>query len=295
MRDPFPPARVAGILALSATQNFYSLRDTSSRVMPALCHLTMDPDKSVRDQAFKALKGFVSKIEKVSEDSSLAEQMGSYCEKLFSILSTESFFPSTEADLNVSGGNVNPQTFAASWATWAVSSLASKFYRTKPSSAPQTTPPAQSGRMDSSETNDDKSERQKLSSTNEFPTNTNDEAWSSIDDTPISDHKSLDGWEEEQDWNSEAEVGDKNDEQLESVNKDKFISPVIEENDTLFQEYEDLMRKGSPSSKPPSSISEDFLEEKQPPRPRKPPDTTRERKPRQTNKGPMKLGARKIS
>ncbi|XP_074603845.1 N-terminal kinase-like protein yata [Brevipalpus obovatus] len=274
MRDPFPPARVAGILALSATQNFYSLRDTSSRVMPALCHLTMDPDKSVRDQAFKALKGFVSKIEKVSEDSSLAEQM--------------------EADLNVSGGNVN-QTFAASWATWAVSSLTSKFYRTKPSSAPLTTPSAQTGRMDSSETIDDRPERHKMSSSNDFPTNTNDEAWSSIDDTPTSDQKSLDGWEEEQDWNSETEVEDKNDKQLGSEKEDKFISPVIEENDALFQEYEDLMRKGSPSSKPPSSISDDFLEEKQPSRPRKPIDTTRERKPKQNNKGPMKLGARKIS
>lgn len=76
MRDPFPPARIAGILALSATQNFYSLKDCSTKVMPALCHLSMDPEKQVRDQAFKALKGFVSKLEKVSEDPSLVEQMG---------------------------------------------------------------------------------------------------------------------------------------------------------------------------------------------------------------------------
>lgn len=76
MRDPFSPARIAGILALSATQTYYSLRDTATKVMPALCHLTMDPEKSVRDQAFKALKGFISKIEKVSEDPSLSTQMG---------------------------------------------------------------------------------------------------------------------------------------------------------------------------------------------------------------------------
>ena len=78
MRDPFPPARIAGILALSATQNFYSLKECSTRVMPALCHLIMDPEKQVRDQAFKALKGFVSKMEKVSEDPTLVEQMGLY-------------------------------------------------------------------------------------------------------------------------------------------------------------------------------------------------------------------------
>lgn len=76
MRDPFSPARIAGILALSATQNFYSLRDTSTKVMSALCHLTTDPEKTVREQAFKALKGFISKVEKVSEDPSLAAQMG---------------------------------------------------------------------------------------------------------------------------------------------------------------------------------------------------------------------------
>ena len=76
MRDPFPPARIAGILALTATQTYYSLKETGTKVMPALCHLTMDPDRSVRDQAFKALKGFLSKMEKVSEDPSLAASMG---------------------------------------------------------------------------------------------------------------------------------------------------------------------------------------------------------------------------
>lgn len=38
--------------------------------------LTLDPEKSVRDAVFKVLKGFLSKVEKVSEDPSLKEQMG---------------------------------------------------------------------------------------------------------------------------------------------------------------------------------------------------------------------------
>lgn len=76
MRDPFPPTRINGILALSATQSFFSIKETATRVMPALCHLTIDPEKTVRDQAFKALKGFMGKVEKVSEDPTLAEQMG---------------------------------------------------------------------------------------------------------------------------------------------------------------------------------------------------------------------------
>ena len=36
----------------------------------------MDPEKSVRDSVFKVLKGFLSKLEKVSEDPSLLEKMG---------------------------------------------------------------------------------------------------------------------------------------------------------------------------------------------------------------------------
>ena len=76
MRDPFAPTRVNGILALSATQSFFSIRETATKVMPALCHLTIDGEKSVRDQAFKALRGFSGKVERVSEDPSLAEQMG---------------------------------------------------------------------------------------------------------------------------------------------------------------------------------------------------------------------------
>lgn len=91
MRDPFPPARINGILALSATQSFFSIKETATRVMPALCHLTIDSEKLVRDQAFKALRGFMGKLEKVSDDPSLAEQMGTFSSgKLLSPNLTES-------------------------------------------------------------------------------------------------------------------------------------------------------------------------------------------------------------
>lgn len=46
------------------------------RILPSLCHLTLDPEKSVRDAVFRVLKGFLSKVEKVSEDPSLKEVMG---------------------------------------------------------------------------------------------------------------------------------------------------------------------------------------------------------------------------
>lgn len=76
MRDPFPPARVAGILALAATQQYFLLTEIANRVLPALCSLTVDPEKSVRDPAFKTIRGFLGKLEKVSEDPSLRETMG---------------------------------------------------------------------------------------------------------------------------------------------------------------------------------------------------------------------------
>lgn len=78
MRDPFPPARTAGILALAATQKFYPLSEVAQRILPALCQMTVDPEQSVRDQAIKAIKGFLGKLEKVSEDPSLAEGFGEF-------------------------------------------------------------------------------------------------------------------------------------------------------------------------------------------------------------------------
>lgn len=68
MKDPFTPSRIAGILALSATESYYGPKECATRVMPALCHLCMDTEKEVRDHAFKALKGFVNKLEKASEE-----------------------------------------------------------------------------------------------------------------------------------------------------------------------------------------------------------------------------------
>ncbi len=49
LRDPFPPGRSAGILALAATQDFYSLPDIASKILPSLCSATIDPEKTVRD------------------------------------------------------------------------------------------------------------------------------------------------------------------------------------------------------------------------------------------------------
>ncbi|XP_017769232.1 PREDICTED: N-terminal kinase-like protein [Nicrophorus vespilloides] len=109
MRDPFPPARNAGILALAATQQYYLLAEVSARILPALCQLTMDPEKSVRDSVFRTIKGFLGKLEKVSEDPSLRESM--------------------EADVNTATPSLS--NAAATWAGWAVTAVTAKFYRSQ--------------------------------------------------------------------------------------------------------------------------------------------------------------------
>lgn len=109
MRDPFPPARNAGILALAATQQYYLLAEVSARILPALCQLTMDGEKSVRDSAFRTIKGFLGKLEKVSEDPSLRESM--------------------EADVNTATPSLS--NAAATWAGWAVTAVTAKFYRSQ--------------------------------------------------------------------------------------------------------------------------------------------------------------------
>uniref|UniRef100_A0A8C1K6X7 N-terminal kinase-like protein n=1 Tax=Cyprinus carpio TaxID=7962 RepID=A0A8C1K6X7_CYPCA len=111
-KDPFPASRAAGVLGFAATHQYYSVAESASRILPTLCTLTVDPDKNVRDQAFKAIKSFLSKLETVSEDpSKLAE-----IEKDVTALAQ-------------TGGS------AATWAGWAVtgvSSLTSKLIRNAP-------------------------------------------------------------------------------------------------------------------------------------------------------------------
>ncbi|XP_067618796.1 N-terminal kinase-like protein isoform X2 [Eurosta solidaginis] len=113
MRDPFPPARIAGVLALAATQQYFLLSEVANRVLPSLCSLTVDPEKTVRDPAFKTIRGFLGKLEKVSEDPSLRETM--------------------EADVHTATPSIG--NAAATWAGWAVTAVTAKFYRSQSDSS----------------------------------------------------------------------------------------------------------------------------------------------------------------
>ncbi|KAK2849543.1 hypothetical protein Q5P01_009377 [Channa striata] len=111
-KDPFPASRSAGVLGFAATHNYYSVREIAARILPTLCAITVDPDKSVRDQAFKAIKSFLTKLETVSED------------------------PSKLADIEKDVAScAQPAGASSSWAGWAVTgmlSITSKLIRNAP-------------------------------------------------------------------------------------------------------------------------------------------------------------------
>nr|AAG17902.1 telomerase regulation-associated protein [Homo sapiens] len=101
-RDPFAPSRVAGVLGFAATHNLYSMNDCAQKILPVLCGLTVDPEKSVRDQAFKAIRSFLSKLESVSEDPTQLEEV--------------------EKDVHAAS-SPGMGGAAASWAGWAVTGV----------------------------------------------------------------------------------------------------------------------------------------------------------------------------
>ncbi|XP_015518741.1 N-terminal kinase-like protein [Neodiprion pinetum] len=108
-RDSFAPARSASILALAATQQYFLLQEVANRILPALCPLATDVDKGVRENAFRTIRGFLSKLERVSEDPGLRESM--------------------EADVNTATPSLS--NAAATWAGWAVTAVTAKFYRSQ--------------------------------------------------------------------------------------------------------------------------------------------------------------------
>ena len=103
MRDPYPLARLAGVVALANTDRFYTLRDVASKVLPSLCMLTIDPEKDVRDEAFKTIRLYTDKLQKVSENPELAMEM--------------------EKEVTSCTMDLKNET---SWSTWAMSSLSAK-------------------------------------------------------------------------------------------------------------------------------------------------------------------------
>jgi SCY1-like protein 1 len=116
LKDSFVHARVAGVMAFMATADCFEIEDVASKVVSAVVGATLDKEKLVRDQAFKAVELFVKRLE--AHASTMPETA-----------STED-----GEDLNArlpgaytQAGLVNSATGAAAALTgWAVSSLGKK-------------------------------------------------------------------------------------------------------------------------------------------------------------------------
>ncbi|XP_076442467.1 N-terminal kinase-like protein isoform X2 [Babylonia areolata] len=213
LKDPFPPARQAGILAMAATQNFYHMQEIANRLLPSLCTMTRDPEKSVRDQAFKAIRGFLDKLEKLSEDPDLQEDM--------------------EREV-MAGGSATAMSNASGWAGWAVtgmSSLTSKIYskattaKTKPapSAGMETQPSTEPSKPDRDSSQASRVPPMSRDLGGDLPKSTaeeegggggwDDEDWGDMDDmsqslpTPSSGMgaepaNENEGWDNDDDWGS---------------------------------------------------------------------------------------------
>ena len=66
LRDQFPPARKAGLMALCSTVDFYEPGEAATRVLPAAAPLTVDPEKEVRECAFRCLDMFTDLLKRFS-------------------------------------------------------------------------------------------------------------------------------------------------------------------------------------------------------------------------------------
>ena len=67
LRDAFPPARTAGLMALGATTSYYEPNEIATRVLPAVTPLVGDAEKDVRDRAFATAETFMDLMKKHSK------------------------------------------------------------------------------------------------------------------------------------------------------------------------------------------------------------------------------------
>ncbi|KAG8438069.1 hypothetical protein GDO86_008670 [Hymenochirus boettgeri] len=176
-KDPFSPSRAAGVLGFAATHNFYSLTDCAGKIIPVLCGVTVDPEKNVRDQAFKAIRSFLDKLETVSDDPSQLAEL--------------------EKDVHAASSSPSVVGGWAGWAVTGVSSLTSKFIRTG-GGAQEASSAGASAPSPPSEAN--KPSTAPLPSS-ELPTSIASLHYEPEEDKGVSDENSLDRWDEE-DWGS---------------------------------------------------------------------------------------------
>ncbi|XP_062084201.1 uncharacterized protein LOC133790551 isoform X2 [Humulus lupulus] len=76
LRDTFPPARGAGIMALCATSSYYDINEVATRILPNVVVLIIDPDSDVRSKAFQAVDQFMQIVKQYNEKINSGDTSG---------------------------------------------------------------------------------------------------------------------------------------------------------------------------------------------------------------------------
>ncbi|KAL8642492.1 MAG: hypothetical protein Q9228_000842 [Teloschistes exilis] len=134
LRDPFLHARNAALLALAATSDLFNEDDCAAKILPALCSLLVDKEKSahllfnrhsrlVRDQANKTFDIYVQRVRKHASTM------------------PDSVLPPATTSANGTSPRIGTPQNDTGWAGWAISSFTNKLatasgeMQPKPSSA----------------------------------------------------------------------------------------------------------------------------------------------------------------
>ncbi|KAG1114379.1 hypothetical protein G6F42_014199 [Rhizopus arrhizus] len=77
LRDGFHHARIAALMALNATIEYYDAQECATKILPAVSVMLIDKEKPVRDQAFRVMNSFVVKVQEFADrmpDTAIVER-----------------------------------------------------------------------------------------------------------------------------------------------------------------------------------------------------------------------------
>ncbi|KAI8581579.1 hypothetical protein K450DRAFT_232004 [Umbelopsis ramanniana AG] len=80
LKDGFHHARIAGLMALNATAEYYDAQDCATRIIPCISLVLLDKEKPVRTQAFKTLDVFIKRVSVFADampDTAIVETVAS--------------------------------------------------------------------------------------------------------------------------------------------------------------------------------------------------------------------------
>jgi len=210
VKDPYPRARVAGVMSFIVTQNYYTKEDIALKIVPNLAACTIDPEKEVREGAFQALSDFVKKLKVISE---------------------------TGKEENIAEGTmVQPGVLG-----WALNSLSKKIYGGESNGQPAAAGAVQKGGVATPEPqhaaqvkpNPPTAKSPTTRSTTSLPAKKSDQP--------------LDGWGDDDDFDDFEEKPKKAPKKLSTAKAVKTTSPGWEDDDE-FSEFGEKTKKPSAST-----------------------------------------------